>query len=99
MNKEQAWKEWVRSRFGHFIPTAVIDSIQRGFEAGYEAARREDAEACAVIDMAAKYYTSQIQEMRLCEASRVFLKPNVGYFFTVHPGCAACADAEKASQS
>lgn len=29
-------------------------------------------------------------EMRLCESSRVFLKPNVGYIFTVDPNCPEC---------
>lgn len=34
-----------------------------------------------------------IVEMRLCESTRLFLRPNVKYLFTVDPGCEACRAA------
>ncbi len=35
----------------------------------------------------------EVVEMALCEAARVFLKPNVLYRFTVHTGCGDCTRA------
>jgi len=35
----------------------------------------------------------KVQEMRLCEANRVFLKPDTIYTFTVDPKCRACREA------
>lgn len=34
-----------------------------------------------------------VVEMRLCETTRLFLRPNVKYLFTVDPGCEACRAA------
>ena len=36
MDIEQDFKHWLNLKFGHFIPTAVINEIELGFRAGYE---------------------------------------------------------------
>lgn len=36
---------------------------------------------------------TKILELRLCEASRIWLKPNQLYRFTVDPQCANCREA------
>lgn len=39
-----------------------------------------------------------VQELALCEAGRIMLRPGVRYRFTVRPGCEACAKAAEPYQ-
>ena len=53
-------------------------------------------EPMAEIEARIKAHTQpdgEVIEMALCEASRLMLRPNVLYRFTVRDGCKACADA------
>ncbi len=55
MNKEQAWKEWWLKWPGCIAKA----EFKQAFEAGYDAARSEDAEAQEIIQRAAKYYKTK----------------------------------------
>jgi hypothetical protein len=57
----------------------------------------ENAEARELKDWLVEIY-SPVMEMRLCEASRVQLKPDQLYRFTVDRFCPACREAEARSK-
>jgi len=38
---------------------------------------------------------AEVVTLRLCEAERLLLRPNVLYLFTVKPDCARCVELEQ----
>jgi hypothetical protein len=89
-----------------FLPDEVrkektYDEVfSRGFTGGI-VERQEDGSLKrkdGILKMSEEDFSRKVTEVGLCEASRVFLKPDQLYIFKVRPGCLKCRIAEAAAE-
>lgn len=83
------------------LPNAIMADLETGSHSRNNVEAEEfnrrfpslNAQLAEVARLAETVEDELPVELALCEATRICLRPDVTYRFTVRPGCKACADA------